>query len=230
MPLYYLPHIVFYRPALSKSKPGPRINLDDVSLYVPMLLVFHTVPVIGMYFAADMQTRHWWTWLWQLYPIRISIAYYMLRTLRSVFWRRSSSASRTVATYHATLRLWVAPLILVSTAAWVYTLISAPHSLSTIFLPKKVPAELEDTFVGLMRRLLQWDQWYVMGAAFLWLFYLMGDLFAAGKTSTSQLLSSLALPGLTLFIGPGPAFTVMYLFREAYLVDGEEKEGGKKSA
>lgn len=225
-------HLIFYRPAISKTKQGPRINLDDVYLYIPLLLIFHTIPVHGMHLASSMQDRHWWVWLWQLYPTRVSIGYYILRTIRSVFGGKSTSSSRSAAVYHRTLYLWLFPLVLASTAAWIRTLLTAPYSLSTIFLPTKVPAELEGTFVGLMRRLLQFDQWYVMGAGFLWLAYLMGDLRAAGKVSRGQLLAFPALVGLTLGIGPGPTFVVMYLVRERFLVAGEEEKQmvGKKSA
>jgi hypothetical protein len=80
-----------------------------------------------------------------------------------------------------------------------------------------------------MRRLLQYDQWYVMGAAFLWLLYLMGDLRAAGKVSRGQLLSFPALLGLTPVIGPGPTFVIMYLVREKFLVAGAEQDAEKKS-
>jgi hypothetical protein len=92
MPLYYLAHLIFYRPAISRDKQGPRINLDDVVLYIPLLLIFHTVPVLSMYLVPDMQDRHWWTWMWQTYPTRVTIGYYVLRTVRSVFGGKSSGS------------------------------------------------------------------------------------------------------------------------------------------
>lgn len=236
IPLYFFTHLISSRPALSTRTAGPRINLNDIYLYIPLLLIFHTIPALAMYLTPSLDNRQWWIWFWQMYPCRVSLGYYILTTLRRLFFGKAREEGRratrsesllSAEQYHGALGMWLAPLLLASTAAWLYTLFCAPYSLSTIFLPARLSPELEGSFVGLMRRLLQWDQCYVTGAAFFWVAYLMGDLWMAGKVSRGQVLKFVGLVGLVPILGPGAGFLVMWLVRERYLVSGSGEKVSK---
>lgn len=223
-PLYYFLHLVFNPPIAFKEKFARWVNLNDAIFYTPLMLVFHTIPFMGMYLASTNQDRHWWTWAWQLYTVRVSICYYILKFLRGVTgWPDMQNTTRSVASYHKTLRLVLGPMIALSLGVWIYTVISTPYSFSTLFWPAPLSAEESDSFVGLIRRMLQWDQWFVMGTSLLWVVYFMWDMWNAGIVSRGQMIWFLALVGLVPLVGPGPTFGVMWLVREIYLVGGKEK-------
>lgn len=220
MPLYYFLYLIFSPPAASQSIQNRKIDLNDAMFYLPLTLLLSTIPIMGMYLAPSMQDRHWWTWLWQLFPMRITIGYYILKAIRGVIgWPNV----RRNADYHATLRMFMGPIIAVSTALWIYTLSQSPYPLSTVFLPTSSLSDFDNVFAGLMRKGLQYDQLFVFGASFLWLGYLMWEEKGAKTAIISRFV---ALLGLVPIVGPGATLGVMWLVRERYLVS-ESRGSGK---
>jgi hypothetical protein len=204
------------------------VDLSDGFIYIPLLLLFHTIPVMGMYLAPSMQDRHWWTWMWQLYPVRVTIGYYLVKSV-SIMLRWPKERVGFNLNYQTTLRLLVAPLIAVSAAVWIYVVLSTPYSLYTVFWPAQTTASLEGTFVGLMSRLLQFDQWFAMTSSFAWLWVLMADMTDVQRQPGIRTVFFLANLGLLPVIGPGATFAVMWLVREKYLVGTENEAKGFKS-
>lgn len=221
VPLYYFFHLAFYLPSRSRSAKDQRINLNDAIFSPVLILLFHTVPVVGMFLSPDMQNRHWWIWFWQMYYLRIAIGFYVLRAIRGVVgWPNISDK----VNYHRTVLLLVAPAIVLATASWIHIMVEAPFSLHTIFLPAALSPDQANSFVGRIRNILKWDQLICLGGGFLWLTYLICDsrrakLTPGGFIGGSVLLSLI----LTAIIGPGGAFGVMWLMRERLLVINEQR-------
>ncbi|KAF2020109.1 hypothetical protein BU24DRAFT_448457 [Aaosphaeria arxii CBS 175.79] len=218
-PVQNLLHYVFCPPVSIQKPSDRRVNVGDALKWSPLVVVLHTVPAIGMYIAPNFNTRHWFCWFWQLYTVRISLGYYILRTLGAVL---NISSPRGQGTYHQILRLAMSPLIAVSATIWIYVVFQSPFSLATIFWPSKVEGEFAGTFVGFMRRMLQFDQWFLMGSHFLWTWYLLRDMKIAGLVSFQKALSIALGVLLVPVLGPGATAGLLWLWRESYLVqDGE---------
>ncbi|KAF2186050.1 hypothetical protein K469DRAFT_664532 [Zopfia rhizophila CBS 207.26] len=219
IPLYYFLFIVFCPPTRVQTLADRRITLGDALLWMLLTVLFHTLPGMAIYFAPDFETQHYWTWFWQLYPVRMSIVYFLVEGVSKIL---PIPRPRIVLRYSTTIRLILFPMIAISTGVWIYTLLNCPYSLKTIFCPAPL---IEDTWLLRMRRILQFDELFVYGSSMVWLGFLMMDAKKAGLVSGSGIAGFLVMAvGLTGIVGPGATFGVMWLWREGYLVD-EEKDG-----
>ncbi|KAH7130066.1 hypothetical protein B0J11DRAFT_243598 [Dendryphion nanum] len=220
-PINYFLHLVYRPPSTSTSRDDLRVDLSDAFLWLPLSLLFNTAPTLAMYFAPTFATRHYYTWFWQLFTVRIGITYY---TIVSLVKLTGFSMSGHKLNYQATLRKLFAPYIVLQTALWLYSIFNTPYPLRTVFVPGKIEADFAGTFIGLMRRLLQVDQWSVMGSSFLWLIYLMWDMSHIGLVSRKQLYSFPLLLAIFPLLGPGATFVVMWLWKERFVVPDESEK------
>ncbi|KAF2713384.1 hypothetical protein K504DRAFT_530375 [Pleomassaria siparia CBS 279.74] len=230
IPLYYFLHLIFCPSIGQQTSTDRRVDVTRSFVWLPLMLVFHYYPVFAMYLSEDFATRHYWVWAWQLYCVRIGIGYYVIQVIGKVLPLNLSGLVRKM-NYHTSLRLIIGPLIAISAAVWIHMLMNCPYSFSTLFLPIKDPQEGK-SWIGMMRRCLQWDEVFVFGGSFLWLAYLAVEMRASKIWSSSSIFGYLSLAGLALGIGPGAVFGVMWLWRETVLVgrDAEDMEmSGKKA-
>ncbi|KAK3370191.1 hypothetical protein B0H63DRAFT_564410 [Podospora didyma] len=197
-------------PRLQKFLPR-RFWLQNITRYLlPILLVFRTGPVLAMYLSPEADTRHRWSWEWQLAPLWFGIANFVAaHTIAPSPNKLSSSSSAAVATSSRGL---LAVLGLISASVWGYTLLSAPYSMSEIFLPKGP----QDSFVPHTRRSLQLDHLFSFGPSFLWLMYQHGDMYSTNLVAAVDVLWLVAtFPVVVALAGTGPAFSVGWLWRES---------------
>jgi hypothetical protein len=220
LPLCYFVYLAFAPPLESQPIAQRRINLDDAILYLPLIFLLHVIPANAMFFVAT-EDRLWWIFLWQLYPVRITIGFYLLRTIRNLIgWPKFGPD----ASYHTVLWTVMGPVIIVSNLVWMYLLSESPHSLFTLFYPAAPEPGLEGTFHGLMRRLLQVDEIACLGSVMLWLVYVMWDwLVGAGNIGKLFLMLTL-IP----VIGPSATCGVMWMLREMFLVAPSKKTSKKE--
>jgi hypothetical protein len=233
IPLNFFLHLVFCPPVQMQSSADRRIDINRAFIWLPLMLLFHTVPVFGMYLASDFDSRHYWTWAWQLYTVRVSLGYYAILALSSVLPSSLKSLGQRIS-YHAALRIILGPFIAISTVVWINLLVSCPYSFSTLFSPIKNRLEIESRWVGMIRRCLQYDELVVLGSAFIWLFYLQSDLKAASMCTLSQSRAFMALLLLIPVIGPGATLGVIWLWKEKSMVEEKSDElsssqGSKKA-
>jgi hypothetical protein len=90
----------------------------------------------------------------------------------------------------------------------------APFAWSTLFVPNLAEGQTGDEYI---RMFIQFDEIFSMGACFLWLLYLYGDMKQANMMADSWL--SIVLKGvisLTVF-GPGVTVGLGWLHRERLL-------------
>jgi hypothetical protein len=95
-----------------------------------------------------------------------------------------------------------------------YTLYATPLPWATLFIPNLEAGQTGDEYI---RMFLQFDEIFSMGACFLWLLYLYGDLKKAGMMDDSWL--GILLKGAVLLVATGPGVTVGlgWLYRERLL-------------
>lgn len=220
LPFTYFVYLTFCPPLESQPIAQRRVNLDDAILYPLVVFIAHYVPANAMFFAP-VEDRHWWIFLWQLYPIYISIGFYLLRTIRDIIgWPKMGPQT----SYNTVLWAVLGPAIAVSNLVWMYTLSEAPYTLSTLFLPAAPEPGLEGTFHAAMRTVLQVDYFACLGAVLLWLLYVMWN-WVVGAGNIGKLLLLLTLVPI---IGPAATCGVMWLVREMFLVAPEKKDIKKK--
>jgi hypothetical protein len=89
-----------------------------------------------------------------------------------------------------------------------------PLPWAILFIPNLEAGQTGDEYI---RMFLQFDEIFSMGACFLWLLYLYGDLKKAGMMDDSWL--GILLKGAVLLVATGPGVTVGlgWLYRERLL-------------
>ncbi|EGC45088.1 conserved hypothetical protein [Histoplasma capsulatum var. duboisii H88] len=178
---------------------------------LPILLLLHTCEVFAAYLAPQPTTRHYWTWAWQMSPLWVGIANFVISKLIGT----SPSFRATTIKWLTSPKLLLSLMSIISAGVWVYMLVNCPYPLSTVFIPS---SSAQSKFVPHMRRALQYDEIAVFGTSFLWLGYLFFDLHCAGLIRRGEwLVPVAALPIFTAFVGPGAAFAFGWYWRESKL-------------
>lgn len=213
VPLYYFFNIVFGLPAkeTKTSAEARKIDISRAWIYAIAIPIFYYIPTAYIFLAPSMDDRHWWTWAWQLYPVRIAVFYYIVRALGSVIpLPLPSSQPKSPKRYQKHLMWMMSPLVLVSAATWVYTWACCPYPFSTVFWTQPLSDAnvfTTDTWNERMRRTLIFDQWFLSGSTFLWLIWDSKDLKEA-------FVSAAQIVALTVVLGPGAAMGIMWWTRE----------------
>jgi hypothetical protein len=188
---------------------------------LPLLILFSIIPLYQSYYAESLQTRHWYMWAWQMFPLYISLAQNFSAW---IFSSGVSSDQGEDASNDATaVKVTVGSMALLSACIWIYTLSSSPYSIQQMFVPDYFLTPVPNDFVEQARHFLKWDQVCGSGSSLLWLFYSFSDLKRANMTSRSWLVALFTVAGLTVCFGPGAAFAISWLWREKTLLGGQPK-------
>ncbi|KAF4549084.1 FAD-dependent monooxygenase-like protein 1 [Elsinoe fawcettii] len=197
-------------------------NMRHTTTVLPAVLLGFIIPSFLQYFHPSLAQRHWWNWLWQVYPITVGLLQYIFsKTLTKDTMRHDR--------IHAPLRdlraitFTIGSLALISAATWVYTVSTSPFPLKDIFIPASLPAS-QTGFENIMRAWLQWDEIFSLANVGLWLLYSFWDLKAAGMVKEGWVLL-LPLFGLaTVAAGPGAASAMAWGYREYCLAYRKHKD------
>jgi hypothetical protein len=188
---------------------------------LPLLILFSIVPLYQSYYAESLQTRHWYMWAWQMFPLYVSLAQNFSAWILSS--GVSSDQGEDAANDATAVKVTVGSMALLSSCIWIYTLYSSPYSIQQMFVPDYFLTPVPNEFVEQARHFLKWDQVCGSGSSLLWLLYSFSDLKRANMTSRSWLVALFAVAGLTVCLGPGAAFAIGWLWREQILLDGQPK-------
>jgi hypothetical protein len=153
-------------------------------------------------------------WFWQLYSVRISVAYFVIKF---VFRMLPLEPITLKLRYRTCLYLVLGPIIAISAAVWIHTLVSSPHPLTTLFIPGELDRSLENEFFARMRKTLQYDGLFCFSAAFLWLGVLAIDMGRASLVSAT--VRAVVAVASVRMVGPGATFGMLWLWRESSLVN-----------
>ena len=200
------------------------MRLTDMSYtasVLPAMILAHYVPSFSSTLNfIEPQTRHMWNWIWQLFPLYISILQFVLKKTvmpDTVHKDKLDQTERDIPTITYT----IGSLCALASTVWWYTLYSAPYSLKTIFIPNLAPGQTGEEYI---RMFLQVDELCVMAACFLWLLYLYGDLKKVDMMADSWI--SILLKGVASLVALGPGVTVGFgwLYRERLLATKWHKD------
>jgi hypothetical protein len=188
---------------------------------LPLLILFSIVPLYQSYYAESLQTRHWYMWAWQMFPLYVSL------TQNFTAWMFSSGVSsdqgEDTANDATAVKVTVGSMALLSACIWIYTLSFSPYSVQQMFIPDYFLTPVPNNFVEQARHFLKWDQVCGSGSSLLWLFYSFSDLKRANMTNRSWFVAFFAVAGLTVCLGPGAAFAIGWLWREQILRGAQPK-------
>ncbi|KAF2730284.1 hypothetical protein EJ04DRAFT_445388 [Polyplosphaeria fusca] len=220
VPLFFFFHVLTSSPEThARRGPSRRTNLRDSWLYLPLVLAFHSVPVYLMYFAPTLETRHYWTWFWQLFPVRISLGYHAVLAVMAITglsFRPFVPGFR----YITALISILAPFIVISAGMYLFTLVKAPYTLTQIFIPSTYDDVVKHDWVLRMRRILQWDEIIIFGSGLLWLAWKAGwDRMRPARLGLSA--------AAVLVFGPGAGFALLWLAIERGSANEEKEKKAK---
>lgn len=217
IPVYYFAYMIFTPPLKSRPLDERRIDTGGAGMWAFLILIFHDIPVVGIMFDTTLEARHWWTWFWQLYSMRITLSWYAIQILGKLIPHPSL---HTKINYRTKVALVLAPFLTIAVGLWTYTVLYCPHPLSTVFYPHPYTVH---TWVSHMRRILQFDQLFIFGSSVLWV--AMDMRRNRLSSGVEILLASVVLAGA---VGTGATFGLVWLWREWQLTCGGEKLGSKK--
>lgn len=203
-PLFYFLCITF-GPTASELAKTPRQSRtvwhQRHALLVPLVLVLHTAVVLGMFLGSTLDSRHYWTWFWQLSPLWIGLGNILAGQGICLLGIKRLPSTRSM----------LFGLGLISLGVWGYTILYSPYSIATLFFPEAGP---QDGLVLHTRKALQADEVGLCVATFLWLVYSFLDLYIAGLVGISSLLFAAVLPVVAVCMGPGATFVLGWYARE----------------
>ena len=231
-PIYFYVSYVFSSVENFKATDMRLMNsIPYVRSIFPALAATYHIPLVASYAwpSKNPDIRAGWMYLWQLYPIWLSLATsWVLRPLMgrsTTLEDRISEPKRDLPV----IRLAVALPMAVGAANWIRvwaTVIQGvdPRAMAAIVLPTMNPQRAVD-LAQFAREFLRADYALTFGSAAVWLVLLFVDLRRAGMVKWSEALKLLAaVVAATPTVGPGFAVGAAWLVREQILVTRGRKD------
>ena len=214
-PLFYFLHYTFSLPA-EKMLRLPASSITPVHPGTILTLVFLTthLPTTLMYISPQAQTRHYWTWVWQMYPVWFYVIHLILSNL--------SSQHERLALRTARLSIPLSLVAASSAIVWLHLLSSCPFPIHSVLFPGLAT---QQTLGPSLRRLFHVDELCAILATFIWFALEFLDIWQTKK----ELISNAQLPipfqvivAIVAFclLGPGATFLGLWAWRENILSRG----------
>jgi hypothetical protein len=214
MALYCFVHYVQSPIENLRAKEMHLTDMAYTASVLPVLILAHYVPHFSSFSSfIDPQTRHMWIWIWQPFPVYVSILQFILKkTIMPDTTQKTHSGNpnRDLSTIRFTIR----SLCALSAATRWYTLYTAPCSWAKLFVPNIAAGQTGDEYI---RMFMQFDEIFSMSACFLWLLYLYGDMKKVGIMDDSWIVIILKGTIYLVTLGPGPTVGLGWLYRETLL-------------
>lgn len=169
---------------------------------LPTIILAYYVPHFLSYFHQSYAARHWWNWIWQLYPIWGSLTF-----LASIILAAKTIGYQGGSSKHI-VRVSVGVLAAVNTAIYWYTAYSSELSLFQLFVPKYFIYAPVEADVAL-RVVIQYDYICCLGAALLWLALMLRDLKDMKDCGSMQLSWTMILVSAVVLSGTCGVGTMM---------------------
>lgn len=220
--LYFFFHYISSQMDNFKSLDLRTTNLQYTRTLLPaMLAAFHVPFYLSMAPVSSVQTRYWWTWIWQAFPIWVWVIQKAIAKLGlskdSLYDDRLYAPNRDLPTIRRTIYV----LSGISAATWAYTLYKAPFNALKEFVPFwNAP---QSGIWAVARNFIAWDHVLGFAGGYTWLALLFKDLKQWEKTDASwfKIVGSAVVS--TLVAGPGATLGLGWLWREELLANKKMK-------
>jgi hypothetical protein len=218
VPNIYLYFYHIFRP-IQRSKATPaQWKLDGAVCIavLPSMVVGYYIPHFLGYFHSSLEARHWWSWLWQLFPVWVGILVAVIsRAVRlNPAWSQWLDAPGRAFAIAKNTGYAIA---FVNGAVDWMVVVTSGISLSTMFLPKYF-LQNPETFHDAMQAILQYDYICCLGGFLLWTIYSFADVKAAGICDMSWTQLAVMAIIATPFLGLGNFLLIAWVVREDMIV------------
>jgi len=208
---------------------------------LPALILTYFLPLYLAFFLPDFSSRVDASFVWQLFPIYLSV---LISGVLARFVVRDTMKSDRIYNFTGDLRairLTVGVLVFHSAAVWLYTFFTSaggsPSKMLEVVLPPFFSSHLnvgreegdidKDTaqkLIALTGEFLKWDSAFLFGNTFLWLGCLFWDIKSAGMLELSWFWILLGGGISAVAFGPGAAVGMGWLWREELLISRRHRD------
>jgi hypothetical protein len=219
-PVWFYLHYVFNTPNEFSSPASRTISPTDAVAVLPAVTVAYLIPHFLCYFHPDFDARHWWNWIWQIYPVWGAVVFAVASTALAPF--AASLSSRSI------VRATLGVLAVIGTGSYWYALSAAEFSVAELLVPRFFTEAPGEAAVAL-RTIIQYDYACCFLAAMLWVGYGIGDLKTAKAIDVSW-AAVLAVAAVSwVVLGTGTTLILGWTWRNEVLESGAlDKATGKK--
>ncbi|KAK1831968.1 hypothetical protein QBC39DRAFT_77449 [Podospora conica] len=200
-------HLLPTAPTPSSRKSAAQDHGSPATTLLPALLLAYYLPAALMLFHPVPADRQAWLFIWQLFPVYLAVASFVLSRV-PLSGKRRTDMQKLDAEARGT-RVCVGALVVLAVGVWWWTWVGAGVSgegMRGVFVPGGVPGERLPSLEGFAAEFLRWDEVFVFAGVLGWL----GVVGAA--------------VGSVVVLGPGATAGMGWLWREEVVFRRREKE------
>jgi hypothetical protein len=198
-------------------------RMNYALVVLPTLILTYYIPAFAMFDWPTISGREAWLFVWQMFPVWISIT----TTLLSWFIPDTTVSDRFESPNRdlPVIRYTIGILSLISSAVWLWTCIAAfpQNKITGILIPRSLPGQTTN-LVTFIREFLKFDEILLFANTFMWLGYLYWDMKYAGMLKTSWVRILVYLLTSVMLLGPGATAGAGWLWRENILASKRHKD------
>jgi hypothetical protein len=203
-------------------------RMNYALVLLPTLILTYYIPAYAMFYWPTLSGRESWLFLWQMFPVWISLTTRLLSSFipDTTFTDRFESPNRDLPV----IRYTIGTLGTISSTVWILTCIRAMSrtGILGLFIPGSLPSQTS-SLAAFTREFLRFDEIFLFGNTFLWLGLLFWDLKYAGMLRTSWIQLLAYLIGSVLVLGPGATAGLGWLWRENILASKRHRDAVTKN-
>ena len=130
-------------------------NMGYTASILPVLIVAHYIPNYMAFSSyVDPETRHKWEWIWQIFPVVVSVLQLVLKRTIMPDTEPTDRIDKVEADI-PTIYFTILSLCGLSAGTWIYTFTKSPFSMITLFWPNIAATQTGDDYIRLF---MQFDQ------------------------------------------------------------------------
>lgn len=219
-PLYFYLHYVLSPIEKFSSTDHRLTRLNYTIAVLPAVLGSFLLPLCGAFFWPTLAERQSWLFVWQLYPVYLSVYLFAMSKLfpDTVDVDKYTNPKRDLPI----IQMYMGFSIVLVSSVWIWSWASGPYSLLDIYTPTAIP-KTTSNLTDFIRDFLRYDQIFAFSPGLLWLVYLFWDLKHAGMVEVSWGRILLSGIGAMVALGPGATLGIGWLWRERVIAEKRHK-------
>lgn len=176
---------------------------------LPTIMLAYYIPNFAALLPEDLNTRHWWMWIWQLHPVWGSLSFFVFSQVLAPVVRGLPSRKIIQGT--------IVAISMVNAAVNWYTDVNSTFSAYELFAPRFLTEKPEDPIVAMMT-ILQYDHICTFGGVMLWLLCSLGESASDGKGRTLGVLVFLGFLSVFGVVNVGTVTLIAWELRERMMI------------
>ncbi|KAH9219751.1 BcBOA8 protein [Leptodontidium sp. 2 PMI_412] len=216
-PIYFFLHYIFIPSTKFHAADNRQVPIHLVKTMLPTLVLGYVLPTVAMYWpTSPISTLQAWNFIWQPFPIYLSILHRILSRLLPNNERADRINNIKGDLFY--LRLIYLTTALLSSSIWIYTFLTSPTPLFQVFLSGLLNTEAKfKTLEECIGMFLKYDEVFCFGSAAIWVLLCFWDLKREGRLTAGWAKVLVVFGGMSLGLGPGAGLVGMWGWREDIL-------------